>query len=130
MKILIILLIASFFALIWMLKFGWSFDVWLIGVKDAEWIFAVDVSFMKQSINYFFYIPELLYNMGKENIKEFISQYFTIKDKEIYTLVIFIFHFLAISTIYLMTKIFPMKKDKRLLTILIIVWYLVLTYFI
>ena len=130
MKILITILLASIFAFIWMLEYDWSFNLSKIEVKESHWVLDVDVSFIEKSVDYILYVPDILYNKNKDNIKECITKYFTIKDKDIFILISFIYHLIFISFLSLVTSIFPMKNDKRNLIILVISSYIILIYFI
>ena len=130
MKILITILLASIFAFIWMLEYEWSFNLWKIEVKEAHWVLDVDVSFIEKSVDYILYVPDILYNKNKDSIKEYVSKYFIIKDKDIFILIAFMYHLIFITFIYLITSIFPIKKDKRNLIILVIITYIILIYFI
>jgi hypothetical protein len=59
-------------------------------------MFEVDLSFIKYTIDYIFYIPELLLNSEKSAIKEYFSTHSTLTDKNIYLSIVFLFHFIFI----------------------------------
>lgn len=92
MNIILSILVAWFFTLLWLLKLQWYFEIWKIDLVGVENIFEVDLSFIKHSINYIFYIPELIFDNEKSWIKEYFAKYINLSEQEIFIWVIFVYH--------------------------------------
>lgn len=127
-NIVVSIIIALFFSMLWILKYQWSFNLWVSNFVWYDDTFNVDFSFLKISANYTFYLTDLLYNSYRDLLKENITKFFLIENQEIYTLVVFSFFFLVSIISSLILKLLPVQRDKIYFVIWLITFYYVLVW--
>ena len=88
MKIISIILITLLFTLLWLMKFEWYFNIWVVNLIGYDDTFNTNLNFLKTTVNYIFFMPELIYNSEKETIKDFFSWHYSLTNKEIFLFVI------------------------------------------
>jgi len=130
MKLITSILIAWIITLFWLMNQEWYF--WWVSINyiDSYWIFDLDISFIKNILDYFLYIPELIIKSDVENIKNIFSEYASLSFRDAYVLVIFLYNLVLIYIVSLLLILFPLKKDKRYLTIWLFIIYLLFIYII
>lgn len=128
MNIILSILVASTFTLFWLLKFQWFFDFWKVNLINIDWTFDADFSNITNIINYIFYIPDILFNLGKDTIKNFFSKYLSLNNTEIYLWLMFIYHIILSLIIELFARMFWWYKHKKYIVLLMIWLYLWIIY--
>lgn len=124
MRILVSILFAWIFTLLWLLKFEWYLDVWTVNLVNADWTFDTNLSFIKQASDYIFYLPDLVFEFSRVYIKEQLSQYITLWNKDIYIFVMFLYHFIGIFVIAQILRVFVTYHQRLYAIITIIILYL------
>jgi hypothetical protein len=126
MNIILSILVALFFTLFWLLKLQWYFEIWKIDLVGVENIFEVDLSYIKHSINYIFYIPELIFNNEKVLIKEFFIKYINLSEQEIYIWVMFFYHLTLSFIVEAFTRVIWWFNHKKHVVVWMIWIYLLI----
>lgn len=128
MNIILSILIASFLALLWLLNFQWYFDLSVVNIINIDWTFDADLSWVKHTIDFVLYIPEQIFNIEKELIKELFSKYINLTKQEIYVWIMFLFHLILSLIIEVFAKIVWWYNHKKHVIIWMILFYLFLIY--
>lgn len=123
MKVILLLLATSITTLIWLLKYQWYFDFWVI-----EFISRVDMSWIKSTLDYIYYIPDTMFQNNWENIKIFLSKYIELQEQENYLFIVFVFHFILYTMAYYLIKIIWGYNSKKITLFFISLFYLSLIY--
>jgi len=130
MKIISAILIALIFTLVWLLKFEWYINMWIVNLIGYDDTFDADLGgFFVTITNYIYYFPELIYNSEKESIKNILLGNYSLDDKDVYLWIIFIFFWIFTSIIIYILKFFYKKSDKIYLVLWIIISYLLIAEF-
>jgi len=125
MKIIVTILIALVFTLIWLLKYEWYFNLWVVNVIWYDDTFDADLSFLKTATDYTLYMPESIYNLEKENIKSTLK----FDDKTTYLMIIFTFFAIITWIVMYAIRLFPKKEDKIYLVLGVIASYYLIVEF-
>lgn len=126
MKLIVSILIAWLFALLGLFKFQWYFDIWEVHFINS--IFSINLSFLKNIIDYIFYFPELIFNTKLETIK--LWWWKNLNEQDIYVIIISWFYFLFSFILLQILKFFPWHNDRRFIVLWVMIWYILLTYFV
>jgi hypothetical protein len=124
------ILIAWIFTIFWLLKFQGYFEIWKIDLIKIDWTFEVNLSFIKYTMDYIFYFCWLIFDLNKEAIKEYFSKYTLLTNKDVYIIIVFLFHFIFTFILTWILKLFPGHNDRRYFTLWVITIYLLLIYFV
>ena len=92
MKIIISILISLIFALFWLLKFKWYFDLWTVNLVNIDWTFDANLTIIKHLFDYIYFLPDLIFNSEKENIMQFLSEYRIFSEQEVYISLLFYYN--------------------------------------
>jgi hypothetical protein len=130
MKLITSILIALIFTLFWILKFEWYFELWKVNLVDIDWTFEIDLSYIKHTTDYIFYIPELIFDTYKDYIREYFIEDKELTNQEIYISIIFIFHFLFVFLLTQFLRIFAWYTDKKYIATWITIMYFLSIYFV
>ena len=124
MRLIVSILIAWIFTLFWLLKHEWYFDLWVINLINLDWTFDTNLSFIKNIFDYIFYIPDLIFESSKGNIKEYFKDSIVLLPKEIYLFIIFIYHFINIFIIAQILRILVTYNQRNIAILIITIIYL------
>lgn len=130
MKLILSILIAWIFTLFWVMKFNGYFDFWIVNLIDLDWTFEFDFSFIKYTLDYIFYIPELIFENEKTNIQLFFSEYSQLTNNETLIFIMFLFHLIITYLIFIIVSVFKWYKDKKIVSLLIISLYFLFIYIV
>ena len=124
MRLIVSILIAWIFTLFWLLKYEWYFDLWVVNLINLDWTFDTNLTFIKNWFNYIFYIPDLIFEYSKDNIKEYFKYSIVLLPKEIYLFIIFIYHFINVFIIAQILRILVNYNQRNIAILIIILLYL------
>ncbi len=125
MKIIASILIASIITLIWILKFEWHLNFWVINLIWYDNTFNTNLSFIKISTDYIYHIPNIIYDLNKD----FIQKILNIDDKETFLLIVFTFFLIFSWFLIYILKYFPKKNDRIYLVLWVISLFFIIVEF-
>ena len=128
MKFLLSILIGLFFTMLAVLRSKWFFDLSVINLFSVEYLWTIDISFIKDSINKLLLIPDLIFNQTKTWLKNSLPENYFFSYNFINAYIVWLFYFTFSVIVILLTNIFSFYRDKMYLLWLIISSYLLILF--